>query len=193
MNSPTHRANITKPNYTQIGTGVAEGTYQGSPTIFVVQVFGVPAAATVATKPEVPVATSKTPETVAVAETPAPDVLGAESAPAPAAAISVPDVQPEEPAVTKGISDHQSNAIQRFLASPRNTMNTLLFVIMGIVALAVFLNIGIKISHHHPDLIINGVMAIAIMSCVFVVNNYISKSNIQLVQSVNYSEVETNS
>jgi hypothetical protein len=43
MNSPTHRANIVKGAYTEVGTGIANGTYEGKPTIFVAQVFGRPA------------------------------------------------------------------------------------------------------------------------------------------------------
>jgi hypothetical protein len=50
MNSPTHRANIVNPNYTEIGVGTARGTYEGFATVFVVQLFGTPAA------PEKPVA-----------------------------------------------------------------------------------------------------------------------------------------
>lgn len=42
MNSPTHRANIVKPEYTEIGVGVAEGMYQGHHTVFVAQLFGKP-------------------------------------------------------------------------------------------------------------------------------------------------------
>lgn len=42
MASPTHRANIIKPQYTEIGVGVAEGTYKGAPATFVVQYFGRP-------------------------------------------------------------------------------------------------------------------------------------------------------
>lgn len=51
MNSPTHRANIVGTQFTEIGIAVRQGTYQGRPTTYVVQVFGTPsrAAATVAT------------------------------------------------------------------------------------------------------------------------------------------------
>ncbi|HVZ76134.1 MAG TPA: CAP domain-containing protein [Candidatus Paceibacterota bacterium] len=42
MASPTHRANIVKPVYTQIGVGVAQGIYQGAPATYVVQYFGEP-------------------------------------------------------------------------------------------------------------------------------------------------------
>jgi hypothetical protein len=43
MNSPGHRANIMNGRYSEIGIGTAKGTYKGSPTVFVVQLFGTPA------------------------------------------------------------------------------------------------------------------------------------------------------
>lgn len=66
MNSPTHRANIVGTQFTEIGVAVAEGTYQGRPATFVVQVFGTPRPAQVAVAPTAPV--TITPE---AAETPA--------------------------------------------------------------------------------------------------------------------------
>ena len=45
MASPTHRANMVKPVYTQIGVGVAEGMYDGQPATYVVQYFGTPKVA----------------------------------------------------------------------------------------------------------------------------------------------------
>lgn len=42
MASPTHRANIVKPVYTQIGIGVANGSYQGTQATYVVQFFATP-------------------------------------------------------------------------------------------------------------------------------------------------------
>lgn len=45
MNSPTHRANIVNGDYTEIGVGAAQGEYEGYQTVYVVQLFGTPAAA----------------------------------------------------------------------------------------------------------------------------------------------------
>ena len=42
MESPTHRANILKPEYTEIGVSVATGRYEGRPVIFVATHFGQP-------------------------------------------------------------------------------------------------------------------------------------------------------
>ena len=48
MKSPSHRANIMSGQYADIGVGTAKGEYKGSPTIFVVQLFGSPRAPIVA-------------------------------------------------------------------------------------------------------------------------------------------------
>lgn len=42
MDSPGHRANILRPQFTEIGIGTAVGTYKGKPALFVVQMFGAP-------------------------------------------------------------------------------------------------------------------------------------------------------
>ncbi len=42
MASPTHRANIVKPAYREIGIGLAEGMYKGAHATYVVQYFGAP-------------------------------------------------------------------------------------------------------------------------------------------------------
>lgn len=52
MASPTHRANIVKPEYTEIGIGVANGIYQGRNTVFVAQLFGKPVSAAVTPTPQ---------------------------------------------------------------------------------------------------------------------------------------------
>lgn len=42
MQSPTHRANIVKSQYREIGIGIAQGIYKGSEATYVVQYFGTP-------------------------------------------------------------------------------------------------------------------------------------------------------
>lgn len=70
MKSPTHRANIMNGQYVEIGVGTAKGEYKGSPTIFVVQLFGVPRAATVAGANTEETPNEITIEKVAIAPTP---------------------------------------------------------------------------------------------------------------------------
>lgn len=42
MNSPSHRANLLKSGYTEIGTAVATGTYKGGPAVFIVEFYARP-------------------------------------------------------------------------------------------------------------------------------------------------------
>ncbi len=73
MNSPGHRANILDTRFTEIGMATAQGTYQGFPTTYVVEVFGTPSPS--------PIAFVNT--AAASAENPAP-----QSAPVPATATA---------------------------------------------------------------------------------------------------------
>ncbi|HEY0010355.1 MAG TPA: CAP domain-containing protein [Candidatus Paceibacterota bacterium] len=83
MNSPTHRANIMKREYTRVGIAVAQGTYKGKETTFVVQYFATPPGSA-------PVAAASTP-------IPAPS-------PAPEPAPST-NPEPEAPAAPETPSD----------------------------------------------------------------------------------------
>ena len=51
MASPSHRDNILRSNYSEIGVGVAEGVYRGQPATFVVQYFASPKRPTVVSSP----------------------------------------------------------------------------------------------------------------------------------------------
>ncbi len=48
MNSPEHRANILDGQFTQIGIATAQGTYDGHPATYVVELFGTPASVPIA-------------------------------------------------------------------------------------------------------------------------------------------------
>lgn len=60
MGSPGHRANILRKDFTEIGVGVAKGTYKGKDAVFTVQIFGTPKAAAVATPKLAPTQETKT-------------------------------------------------------------------------------------------------------------------------------------
>ncbi len=74
MASPEHHANIVKPQYTQIGIGVASGMYQGKEATFVVSFFGSPEIAQAAAQPQKVIATAETKTVAPIAQ-----VLGAQA------------------------------------------------------------------------------------------------------------------
>lgn len=75
MNSPAHRDNIVSGKFTEIGVGTAKGVYNGSKTVYVVQLFGAPAfvppppASTPTPTPVAP------PSTVATVDAPLPQSI----------------------------------------------------------------------------------------------------------------------
>lgn len=83
MNSPTHRENIVNGNFTEIGVGTAKGEYEGYETVYVVQLFGAPAAAP---KPVTPVVAAATTPKATPTPTPAPAPVTSE----------LPEITPEE-------------------------------------------------------------------------------------------------
>ncbi len=108
MASPTHHANIVKPEYKEIGVGISSGEFEGVPTIFVAQMFGARAealttAAPTQTPPTVQSATEPTPApkptpTPAPKPTPQPVPEAPKPTPAPAPApqpAPTPEPAPE--------------------------------------------------------------------------------------------------
>jgi len=81
MKSPAHRANIVDGKFTEIGVGTARGTFDGYPTVYVVQLFGTPAAlpvpAPAVVRDMIPAAAVNT----SVASAPVPSALAVEPTP----------------------------------------------------------------------------------------------------------------
>ena len=68
LDSPTHRANIMNENFTEMGVAVAHGSYNGMPTTFVVEMFGMPATTrAAAAEPRLPEAPAVPAETTPAA------------------------------------------------------------------------------------------------------------------------------
>ncbi len=130
MDSPTHRANIMNGNFTEIGVGTAKGTYEGEPTVFVVQLFGTPSAvvakppvvaqavvSTPAPKTDILGETSNTPpekvvpltQPIEVVETPDPSTLVAETI-IPEASTTVPEVE-ESTSTTIASYTHEGTTV----------------------------------------------------------------------------------
>lgn len=181
MNSPTHRANIMKNAYTEVGTGVATGSYQGVSTIFVAQVYGRPAGE-VAVKDVVnrpaKVAVKTLPTSSAKADSAI--VLGAESnvvaTRTPPRATSFIDTEPPRTYL-------KTNIFQKYATSPRHIADILLVIFGTLVALAICLKLFIRMDKRHPILITNGLVVLVIIFGVYVANNYVAKAKTEITTS----------
>jgi len=175
MASPTHRANIVKPVYTQIGVGVAQGTYQGQPATFVVQYFGTPRTG-VAVQQETGSAAAAL--QVARGQLAAAEPVSTTSAQVEGAATAPPVAAPAEPEPTSVAepqhSDTPWSSFARELArgdvKPGDAVSWVLggvavFLIIGL-ALAFFIHIQIQAS----EMLIGGAVVAAVALSLFFLN-----------------------
>lgn len=126
MASPTHRANIVKGQYTEIGVAVADGTYQGQPVTFVVQYFASSAVARSAS------GDAKVGKPASAVQ---PKVLGTE-------------VGPVSPSEATSLTNSIEREVAKIFAEPRSSATWLLgwvaALLLILLALAFFVHIHIQ-------------------------------------------------
>lgn len=143
MASPTHRDNIVKPVYTDIGVGVANGLYQGNPATYVVQFFATPLAGV----------NINSSASVAAAVSPSP------APPNTPAVVAAPPGQVEGAAVTAAPPATQASSLAQSLekqllrafADPELVANWVLgavaTVIIFVLLLTFFVHVQIQPAH----------------------------------------------
>lgn len=132
MASPTHRANIVKPQYTRIGIGVARGMFEGSETTFVVQFF--------ATPKEVAVVSEKK-RTLRTEEAQNTQVLGAATEP-----IVLP------------VAINES--VAQIVASPMSATAYVLSAIAGLFLILLLIAIVVHVRIQFIEVIVGGLLVI---------------------------------
>jgi hypothetical protein len=164
MASPTHRANMVKPVYTEIGVGVAQGMFEGQSATYVVQYFGTPAQdvtiAPIASVPMTSVSTTSsssiqktknslpvTPVAVAAPETNGAQVEGA--------SISI---DPASAAANNFASYTQSffKQAMRAFAEPERVSNWILGLCALILIIAIALTFFVHLQVQPTNLLIGG-------------------------------------
>ena len=173
LESETHRQNILNPHFTEIGIGIAKGTYENQPAIFIVQMFGAPKMSS-QNIPAVPEMTS-VPKMNNTTLTPVPRPL---SSPRPSPQIqtiapTLTALQPEVMSmenVPQQSSTHLS-LFQKIFSNPKQTTNTILTIFAGIIIIALILKFIVQIKIQFPLLIANGILLLIVITSAFWVNN----------------------
>jgi len=176
MESPTHKANIVKDKYTEIGTGVATGIYEGREAVFVAQVYAKPLPKIINTPKVLPII-NKTEASENTIKDETKNILGAEIE------NNLDSINP--PSDVSSVKN--STTLQKAIASPRNTSNVILLIVFGVIVLSLILYVVIKIKNHHLNLITNGLIVIAVIGAILLANYYLSKHNMIILDSLDYS------
>lgn len=167
MESPSHRANVVKGVYRDIGIGIADGVYEGQQTTFVVQYFGT-------SRTSLGIAPAKTTKpveavvTVAASSTPSPAEESKVPVSADVALASVP-----ETASVEGESTQIPTSVIKLFNSPRTMALSVLAAILTLLAGALVLAVVIRIHVQPTDLLLSGVSVAALVASLFLFNSYV--------------------
>lgn len=141
MDSPTHRANIVKPQYTEVGFGTANGIYEGQETIFVVEFFAAPATL----QPSAP-------EQGELAMLPA--------GPVPTVSTSVEVLGIQTAATPAPVSP---SWFARLLASPLNTLLAIFTILFSIIAIVLSIAVLVRVRVQHPSVLVGGTVLLILI------------------------------
>lgn len=189
LDSPTHRENIMDEKFTEIGIGTAKGRYQDYDTVFVVQMFGAPAAAASLPALEPEDTEEPAPETAAEESAAEPEVAGASESDvavsaAPAETETSVDVTDSGTVVYESfatVTDPEATLSQnsdvqpssfwgRLITSPKLVLQILYSIIGGLVAIALILSIVMEWRRQHPVQLAYGFAMLAFMILLFQVH-----------------------
>jgi hypothetical protein len=184
MNSPGHRANIVKSNYTEIGIATANGFYQGRPTTFVVQFFGTPKQTFAQQGSSTPPTQPKpTPVKKPIAQTPTSTVSTTSTTSNPGTITQTPTstaIAQVKAAETTHRVANPTSVVRRILTSPRSMNSTFLTLLLILVACALTLTVIIEVHIQHKKILLNGVGLIAVIALGLIINTQYLKSYTQV-------------
>ncbi len=193
MNSPTHRANIVKPGYTEVGIAVARGIYKGQESTYVVQFFGTP----VKTIPTINDILPKIEKKVSVSTT----TKKPELVKAPVIKVKEPvntatknvvkgdKVEPEK--TIKKTTVVLGEEVEKILATPGRSVNKVYVTIAGFFSLLVLL--AFMFGNTNARAILRSVFLIAVIASLFYINQKVFPVDTIIPQGGNNSVSASNS
>jgi len=177
MNSPGHRENILNGKFTEIGIATAQGTYKGMDAVFVVQMFGKPLPLTAqesSSKPQPQIQPSQEQVVVAPTRTQEEPTPQLEQEMFVAVENSSADIEETEEVASPSVLPSQSNFVEKFATTPKNTAQTIYLFVGLLVLFALALKIFIKIKIQHPQLIANGVFLLLMIGGALILNQFVA-------------------
>ncbi len=188
MASPTHHANIVKPQYTRVGYGIASGIYEGKQTTFVVQLLATPPEGDTAAPASVPAVLAKSTPTNPAVKAPVTNLAPIEEkVTSTEAEAAVPATVPLEtenrvaintPTEVLGAQNtvvKAPNVLEQIAASPSHTsvyvLGTLSTVFLFLLLIALYIHVRIK----YVEVLGGGALIFAVALALLIINITISQ------------------
>jgi len=173
LNSPEHRANILNAGFTEIGMATAQGSYEGHPAIYIVELFGTPAptfglgpTANAATVPAPATSTKPVSKPGEPVKTRA-SALSTTTASGTANLVAVTGTT-----AVPATPIRNANLVQTAAANPVGTIDYFYLGIALLFAVALALNMFIKIRVQYKSLILGGMLVILVTGLFIVLNHH---------------------
>ncbi len=167
MASPTHRANIVKPQYTEIGVGIAQGEFKGEQATYVVQYFGTPREVGAAPQPALLAATNGTRTTPQ--ENVVPQVQGAADESQQVAAAEATPLPPRTTHAEQPWSSFAKNLLSTE-TQPSVSVSWILAGIASLLVIGLALAFFVHIQIQPTDMLIGGAV-VAVITLAFLALN----------------------
>ncbi len=175
MNSPTHRANIVKSNYTEIGIAVARGMYKGQESTYVVQFFGTPVKSTPIISSLLPKTTEKkvatTPNVVKKTEQVKSPVKGVattttdKTTSKPTTSVTPTKTTPKKSTVVLG------EEVEKILTTPSSSLNKVYVTVAGLFFVLILL--AFMFGNTNARAVLRSVFLISVIAALFYINQKI--------------------
>ena len=167
MKSPTHKKNIVQTKFTEIGIATAEGKYKGKDVIFVVQFFGTPKPVAVSSRsPQGTISQASVIQDVSEIEiSEEPQVMGEQTE------VSV------EPLI-KDINSRKNvsyNLFENVVYMPKSTINTLMYILLGIIAIVLSVFLTFRMHIKKQDIFIHGLLLFVIFTSMIFINRELTE------------------
>ncbi len=162
MNSLTHRANILNDRFTEIGIATAQGTFQGRPTTFVVQMFGTPSI-----KPDVVLGKPAKVQTVSSPAEPTVPALATAVSPAPKVATSTSVLGTKADSILPA----STSWWQKIMASPKTMLKYAYYALAIIILILLAYVTELEFHKRHMRHVTAAVLLFVLMIGLFVLAN----------------------
>ncbi len=167
MKSPTHRANIEKSEYTEMGSAIATGTYLGKEAVFVVQVYGNPRIEEAET-----VVQKESPENITT--------------------VSESDNKGQVLGATTETATLNESDLEKDIVVPKdNSLNRIVIIILAGIVILLLINMFIKLGKHHAKLTEILLLVIVVIILFFIDINFFGSKTDVYQSGVDYSIEQT--
>ncbi len=171
LDSPSHKANLLNSNYKDVGIAILTGDFQGNETTVVVQLFGTPKLTTAALKVQTnPIRNDISSGAGEQTASPTNEKGGEETAGTSTnTSTLVSEIKSIVQEVKPAVKEAQTKAtfdLFSFLSSDyHKILQVIIYGFLGLIILALLINIFVRIDIQHIDLILKalGVLAILVL------------------------------